>query len=262
MAKPRQHEGDALGRFRARRLMKQAGVAVKLAKHDTVTTDSRPAHPVAPHLVARQLAVEQPHHVWAGDMTSLWTAEGWVSLAVRWDVSSRQVVGWAMSSRLSANVVREAWGMALGRRRPAAGLMHHADRGSQDACHEYQCRLAAHERRARMSRQGDGWDHAVVERCFGSLKRERTAHRQYAPRQEARDDVMDDMEMFDNRKRLHAYLGSVSPNAYESCALVASLGVYFCLTTTHLASRFDVGAPSRNGVCSTGQWQARAEGYE
>lgn len=126
-----------------------------------------------------------------------------------------------MSSRLSAHVVREAWGMALGRRRPAAGLIHHAERGSPYACHEYPCLLAAHEIRARMSRKGDGWDNAVVERFFGSLTRERTAQRQYATRQEARDDVMDSIEMFSNSKRLHSYLGYVSPHEYASFACVA-----------------------------------------
>jgi putative transposase len=129
---------------------------------------------------------------------------------------SRKVVGWAMGSHLSAALVQNARGMALGRRRPAAGLMHHSDRGSQYACHADQRLLATHGIRCSMSRKGDCWDNAVVERFCGSLKRERTVHRQYATRQEARDDVMQYIEMFYNSKRLHSYLGYVSPNDFEA----------------------------------------------
>jgi transposase InsO family protein len=112
------------------------------------------------------------------------------------DLYSRQVVGWAMSSRIDAELVQEALHMALGRRRPSAGLMHHSDRGSQYACGTYQALLAAHGIRCRMSRKGDGLDNAVAERFFGSLKGERTSLRHDATRQEARDDVSDDIEMF------------------------------------------------------------------
>jgi putative transposase len=131
------------------------------------------------------------------------------------------VVGWAMSRRLDATMVQEAWHTALGRRKPPAGLMHHTDRGSQYACHAYQRLLRMHDIRCRMSRQGECLDTAVAERFFGSLTRERTAHRDYATRQDARDDVIDDIEMFYNSRRKHSYLGSVSPNDYEDFALVA-----------------------------------------
>ena len=221
MAKQLQSEGYAIGRFKARRLMRQAGIAVRPAKHYTVTTDSRHADPIAPNLLARQFDVEQPNQVWAGDMTYVWTAEGWLYVAVLLDLYSRKVVGWAMSSHLSADLVQNALGMALGRRRPAVGLMHHSDRGIQYACHAYQYLLTIHGLRCSMSRKGDCLDNAVVERFFGSLKRERTAHRQYATRQEARDDVIEYIEMFYNSTRKHSYLGYVSPNEYESSAKVA-----------------------------------------
>jgi putative transposase len=131
MAKPLQAEGDAVGRYNARRLMPQAGVAVRRRKRGPVTTDSRHGDAVAPHLWARQFDVAQPDTVWVGDITYVWTAEGWESLAVLLALHSRKVVGWAMQRRMDAAWVQAAWGMALGRRRPSAGLIHHSDRGSQ-----------------------------------------------------------------------------------------------------------------------------------
>lgn len=162
----------------------------------------------------------------------MWTAEGWLYLAVLPDLYARKVVGWAMRSRIDAALVQEALRMALGRRSPSSGMMHHGDRGSQYACHDYQRLLAAHAIRCRMSRKGDCLDNAVAERFFASLKRERTAHRQYTTRQEAKADVVDSIEMVYNSTRKHSYLGYVSPNAFEASTRVAYLCVRFYLTTT------------------------------
>jgi transposase InsO family protein len=221
LAKPLQAEGFLVGRDNARRLMQAAGVVVRHRKRGPVTTDSRHGYAVAPNLWARQFDVEPSDTVWAGDITYLWTAEGWLYLAAVLDLHSRKVVGWAMSSRIEAALVREALCMALGRRGPAPGFMHHSDRGRQDACGAYQELLAAHRIRCSMSRKGDGLDNAVVERFFGSLKRERTALGHYATRQEARDDVIDDLEMFYNSTRWHSSLGYVSPHDFERVANVA-----------------------------------------
>src|SRR5215217_220199 len=114
MAKQLQDEGFSVGRYKARRLMKQAGIAVGRPKRRPVTTDSRHGYAVAPNLLARQFDVEQPDKVWAGDITYLWTAEGWLYLATVLDMYSRKVVGWAMSSRIDAELVQEALRMALG----------------------------------------------------------------------------------------------------------------------------------------------------
>jgi putative transposase len=217
MAKQLQAEGFTVGRAKARRLMKAAGVTVRRPKYRRpMTTDSRHRYGVAPHLLARQFDVDQPDQVWAGDLTYVWTAEGWLYVAVLLDLWSRKVVGWAMSSHIDAALVQEALRMALGRRQPAAGLLHHSDRGSQYACQAYQQLLTDAGMRCSMSRKGDCLDNAVAERFFGSLKRERTAHCQYATRQEARDDVIDYIEMFYNSTRQHSYLGYISPNEYES----------------------------------------------
>jgi putative transposase len=131
MAKQLQAEGYAVGRYKARRLMQQAGVSVRRRKRCPVTTDSRHGYGVAPNLLARQFDVAQPDTVWVGDITYVWTAEGWEYLAVLLDLHSRKVVGWAMQSRIAAALGQEAVRMARGRRRPSAGLIHHADRGSQ-----------------------------------------------------------------------------------------------------------------------------------
>jgi transposase InsO family protein len=222
MAKQLQAEGYAVGRGKARRLMREAGVAVRRPTHRRPrTTDSRHGYGVAPNLLARQLAGEQPDQAWVGDITSLWTQEGWLYLAVLLDLYSRKVVGWALSSRIDAAVVQEALRMALERRHPAAGVLHHSDRGSQYACQTYQALLKAHGVRCSMSRKGECLDNAVAERFFGSLKGERTAHRQYTTRQEARTDVIEYIEMFYNSVRLHSYLGYHSPNDYEALRNVA-----------------------------------------
>jgi putative transposase len=222
MAKQLQAAGFAVGRYKARQLMRQAGLVVRRhPRRRPVTTDSRHSSLVAPNLLARQFDVDQPDQVWAGDITYVWTAEGWLYVAVLLDLYARKVVGWAMSSHVDVTLVQEALRMALGRRQPAAGLLHHSDRGSQYACQAYQRLLADAGLRCSMSRKGDCLDNAVAERFFGSLKRERTGHGQYATRQEARDDVIDYIEMFYNSTRLHSYLGYVSPNAYEAMLTAA-----------------------------------------
>jgi transposase InsO family protein len=222
MAKQLQADGFTVGRYKARRVMHQAGVAVRRPRQrQPMTTDSRHRHAVAPNLLARQFDVAQPDQVWAGDITYLWTAEGWLYLAVLLDLYSRKVVGWAMSPHIDAALVQDALRMALGRRQPAAGLLHHSDRGSQYACQAYQGLLADAGVRCSMSRKGECLDNAVAERFFGSLKGERTAHCQYATRQDARDDVIDYIEMFYNSTRKHSYLGYRSPNEYEALRKVA-----------------------------------------
>jgi putative transposase len=217
MAKQLQDDGFAVGRYKARRLMRQAKVTVERPKkRGPVTTDSRHSYAVAPNVLARQFDVEQPDQVWVGDITSIWTTEGWLYLAVLLDLYSRKVVGWALSHRVDTALVQDALRMALGRRQPAVGLIHHSDRGSQYACGAYQALLAEHSIRCSMSRKGDCLDNAVAERFFGSLKGECTSLHHGARRQEARDAVIAYIEMFYNSKRLHSYLGYLSPNAFEN----------------------------------------------
>jgi putative transposase len=222
LTKQLQDEGYDVGRFKVRRLMKQAGVSVEgRRRRAPKTTDSRHGYGVAPHVLARHFDVTAPHVAWCGDITSLWTEEGWLYVSVLLDLYARKVVGWAMSDRVDTPLVTDALEMALGRRRPPPGLVHHSDRGSQYASHAYRELLADHGMTCSMSGKGDCLDHAVAERFFGSLKRERTSKRSYRTRQEARDDVIDYIEMFYNSWRKHSYLGYVSPNAYEKIAQAA-----------------------------------------
>jgi putative transposase len=222
MAKQLQAEGYAVGRVKARRLMRDAGVVVRRrTRRGPVTTDSQHGYAVAPNLLARQFDVDKPDQVWAGDITYVWTAEGWLYVAVLLDLYARKVVGWAMSHRIDSALVQTALRMALGRRGPVTGLLHHSDRGSQYACYDYQRLLATHGLRCSMSRKGECLDNAVAERFFGSLKRERTDQCHYTTRQEARADVVEYIEMFYNSRRKHSYLGYISPNEYEALARVA-----------------------------------------
>lgn len=222
MAKQLQDEGFSVGRAKARRLMQEAGVAVRRPRaHGPVTTDSRHGYGVADNVLARQFDVAKPDHAWAGDITYIWTDEGWLYLSVLLDLYSRKVVGWAMSSHIDTDLVQKALEMALGRRRPSAGLLHHSDRGSQYASHVYRNLLADHGIICSMSGKGDCLDNAVAERFFGSLKREWTSYCDYATRQEAKGDIIAYIEMFYNSRRKHSYLGYVSPNDYEKCSLVA-----------------------------------------
>ena len=205
-----------VSRNRARKLMREAGVQAKQRKKYKVTTDSNHNKPLFKNVLARQFSVDEPDRVYAGDITYLWTQEGWLYLAVVIDLYSRKVVGWSMGSRMKAQLVCDALRMAVWRRRPSTGLIVHTDRGSQYASKAYRQLLKAHGFIGSMSRKGDCWDNAVVESFFGSLKQERVNWRHYQTRLEAQQDVLDYITMFYNSYRLHSYLGYRSPNQYEA----------------------------------------------
>lgn len=203
-------------RNKASKLMKEAGVQVKHRKKYKVTTNSNHKQPVFYNVLNRQFDVAQPNQVYVGDITYLWTQEGWLYLAVVIDLYSRKVVGWSMGSRMKAQLVCDALMMAIWLRRPEAGLVVHSDRGTQYASKAYRRLLKAHGFIGSMSRKGDCWDNAVAESFFGSLKQERVHWRNYQTRFEAQQDVLQYISMFYNSDRLHSYLGYVSPNQYES----------------------------------------------
>jgi putative transposase len=222
LVKHLQDEGYRVGRCKVRRLMKQAGVSVEGRRwRGPKTTDSRHGYGVASNLLARHVAVTAPHGAWCGDVTDIWTEEGWWYTSVLLDLYARKVGGWAMSDHVDTQLGGDALKMALGRRRPDAGLMHHSDRGSQYASHAYRGLLADHGMACSRSGKGDGLENAVAERFFGRLKRERTSKRSYLTHQEARADIIDYIEMFYNSWRKHSSLGYVSPNASEKIARAA-----------------------------------------
>jgi putative transposase len=153
-----------VSRNKARKLMKEAGVQVKHRKKYKVTTNSNHKQPLFDNVLERQFDVQKPDQVYVGDITYLWTQEGWLYLAVVIDLFSRKVVGWSMGSRMKAQLVCDALRMAIWQRRPGAGLIVHSDRGSQYASKDYRRLLKAHDFVGSMSRKGDCWDNAVAVR--------------------------------------------------------------------------------------------------
>jgi putative transposase len=214
-------QGHGVGEHRVARLMRGAGIRAKTVKKWRATTQSSHRLPVAENTLNRQFTVEAPNRVWAGDITYVWTTEGWLYLAVLLDLYSRLVIGWAMGQRLTGELAEQALTMALANRQPRAGLVHHSDRGSQYAATRYQQVLTMHGLTPSMSRRGNCWDNACVESFFGTLKRELVYHRHYATRNEATQDIFEYIEVFYNRKRRHSTLGYDSPAEYEARKAVA-----------------------------------------
>jgi putative transposase len=214
---------DALSKqgHRVARLMRVEGIRAKTVKKWRATTQSNPRLPVAENTLNRQFTVEHPNRVWAGDLTDVWTTEGWLYRAVILALYSRRVIGWARGHRLTVELAEPALTMALANRNPLAGLLHHSDRGSQYAATSYQLLLTTHGLTTSMSRRGNCWDNACVESFFGTLKRELVYHRHYATREDAKRDIFEYIEVFYNRKRRHSTLGYNSPAEYEARTAVA-----------------------------------------
>ena len=207
-------EGHQIGRYKARRIMRQMGLRAKTPRRFKLTTDSRHSFPVAPNVLNRNFDIEAPNKVWTADITYVWTFEGWLYLAVIMDLYSRQIVGWSMDNRMKKQLVLDALAMAYWHRKPSKGLLHHSDRGSQYACHDYRKRLESYGMAASMSRKGNCWDNAPTERFFRSLKSERLTACRFFTRQEAKMEILDYITFY-NSIRLHSTLGYLSPMAYE-----------------------------------------------
>ena len=222
---PRVHEemqaaGVRIARKRVARLMREVGLRSKVARRfRPSTTDSAHAHPVAPNTLARRFGVKETPGVdqrWAGDITYLPTRQGWLYLAVVLDLKSRRVVGWSMRETLESELAQEALSMALMGRRPAAGLLHHSDRGVQYAAGDFRDLLARHGIEASMSRRGNCWDNAVVESFFASPGKELVTGAEWHSRAQARADVFEWIEVWYNRRRRHSALGYLSPAEFEA----------------------------------------------
>ena len=209
-------EGVLCGENRVARIMRYDGIRAKTTKKFKATTDSKHTMPVAENLLNREFEAKRPNAVWTTDISFLWTREGWMYLAVVLDLFSRRIVGWAMDKRMKKQLVIDALVMAIGHRRPAPGLLHHSDRGSQYASKDYQKLLKKHGFIGSMSRKGDCWDNAPTESFFSSLKRERVYHKTYRTRLEARTDIFNYIECWYNPYRLHSPLGYQSPAEFEN----------------------------------------------
>lgn len=212
-------QGTKVGKNRVWRLMKQHGLRVKTTKRFKITTNSDHKRPVAPNLVQRKFSAEAPDRLWTGDITYIWTAEGWLYLAVILDVFSRRIVGWSMDKRMTDNLVVTAFKNALVRRRPAAGLIFHSDRGSQYCSKRYQALIRGAGGRQSMSGTGCCYDNAITESFFGTLKRELVHHCSFKTRVEAQGRLFCYIEGFYNRRRRHSALGYLAPENYERLSI-------------------------------------------
>ena len=209
-------EGVACGRHRVARLRRQNGIEARRKRRFRVVVEHHKLAPPAPNRLERHFRVDRPNCVWAGDMTVIPTAAGWLHLAVMLDLYSRRVVGWAMGNERGQALSLAALRMAIQNRRPEPGLLHHTDQGSAYVGALYQAQIAQLGAIASMSRKGNAYDNAVVESFFGNLKNELIHHRIFATRDHARAEIFDYIEIFYNRQRAHATLQYMSPVDYEN----------------------------------------------
>ena len=206
--------GVQVGICRIRRIRKKLGIRCKQTKKYTVTTDSRHTFPVAENLLDQQFEAAAPNSVWVSDITYIPTDEGWLYLAGHKDLFNGEIVGYAMGERITKNLVSQSLFRAVAAKRPAQGLIHHSDRGSQYCSYEYRDLLEQFEMKASMSRKGNCYDNAPMESFWGTLKQELVHHRRYRTRQEAMQDITEYIEVFYNRQRRQARLDFLSPAAY------------------------------------------------
>lgn len=214
-----QHElkehGVSVGVCRIRRIRKKLGIRCKQNRKFKATTDSRHTLPVAENLLKQQFEATRPNEVWLSDITYIPTEEGWLYLAGHKDLFMGEIVGYAMGSRITKNLVSQSLFRAVAAKRPGPGLIHHSDRGSQYCAHEYRRLMDQFKMRASMSRKGDCYDNAPMESLWGTLKNELVHHRRYKTRQQAISEITEYIEVFYNRQRRQARLGYLSPALYE-----------------------------------------------
>jgi transposase InsO family protein len=208
-------EGVVCGRNRVARLMRIHGIAAqKPPKRHPVTTQRRSGAIPAPNLLNQDFSSSAPNLKWVTDITYIDTAEGWLYLAPVLDLFSRMIVGWAMADHMQTSLIEEALHMAILRRRPGAGLLHHSDQGSQYTSAVYQLKLVNNHCLISMSRVGNCYDNAVMESFIGTLKTECATH-PFVTRAQARTAIFEYIEGWYNRRRLHSSLGFLSPVEFE-----------------------------------------------
>jgi putative transposase len=188
--------GFTAGKERVEQLMRENGIQARHKRRYKVTTDSKHGLPVAGNLLDRNFTPTAPNRIWTSDITCLWTDEGWLYLAIVLDLFNREVIGWSLKPRMTADLVIDALTMAWFRRRPEAGVMHHSDRGSQYASHAFQDKLKEFGMTCSMSRKGNCWDNAPTESWFNSFKNERYHGRRYATHADMRAASFDILKSF------------------------------------------------------------------
>jgi transposase InsO family protein len=216
-------DGLKIARKRIARLMRDDGLCGVLPKKFKRTTDSKHTKPVADNILDRKFdEVTKPNEVWSADITYLWTAQGWLYLAVVIDIFSRRVVGFKIDDHMRAELVVDAYKDAVSQRDIEIGtLMHHSDRGSQYASEEYREELKRHEVLLSMSRKGNCWDNSVSESFFATLKKELIYRQYWLSRSQITAAITDYIKSFYNRERRHSSIGFMSPADYERLTMLA-----------------------------------------
>ena len=207
--------GERVGRKRVARLMREKRLVARMRRRFRTTTDSKHDFPIAPNVLDRDFTASAPDRAWVTDITFLWTAQGWLYLAAILDLFSRRVVGWATSQNVDRHLALAALDTALARRRPAAGLVHHSDRGSTYASSDYRKALDARGLECSMSRKGDCWDNAVAESFFSTLKRELEGIDDFESRAGATLSIGHYIDGFYNIQRRHSAINYTSPIEFE-----------------------------------------------
>lgn len=208
--------GICCGKHRVARLRRINGIESKRRKRFRITTWSKSTEWVAPNKLNRCFKVAKPNRVWVGDVTFIATRTGWLYLAVLLDLYSRKVIGWSMSEQNNKQLITNALDMALTRRMPQPGIIHHTDRGSIYGSDYYRNKLLTAGLVPSMSRKGDCWDNAVAESFFSTLKNELLYGQIFVSREQARSEIFKFVEIFYNRQRLHQSLNYITPDMAES----------------------------------------------
>lgn len=208
--------GERCGLHRVERLMRQQALRARPRRRGLpVDRGERPVVGIARNILDRQFEAEAPNQKWVADFTYIWSAEGWLYLAIVLDLYSRRVIGWSMKAEMTAQLVADALMMAVWRRGKPESVMHHSDRGSQYTSEQFQQLLAELGVTCSMSRSGNVWDNSAMESFFSSLKTERLARKTFRTRDEIRAEVFDYIERFYNPVRRHSTLGYISPIDFE-----------------------------------------------
>lgn len=204
-------QGHQVGPERVRRSLIRQGLQPVYKRAYRVTTDSAHRLPVAPNVLDRRFEDWRPDQAWVSDLTFIATDEGWLYLAAIMDLASRRIVGWSMSERMKSDLVCDALRSAYWQRRPAQGLLLHSDRGSQYVSHAYRQLACDFGMTVSMSRRANAWDNAPMESFFKTLKVERIYRLRYETRAQARLDIVEWIEGFYNRQRIHSSVGYRTP---------------------------------------------------
>jgi putative transposase len=215
IAKQLNRTGVSISQRTVARIMKEEGLKSRTVKKYKATTNSKHSHPVQENVLNQTFVATKPNEKWVADITYIPTNEGWLYVASIMDLYSRKIVGWHMGDRMTKELAIQALDQAYLRQRPLAPVLHHSDRGSQYASHDYQARLQAYNMLGSMSRKGNCYDNAVIESFHGVLKRELVYQTKFATREEAKKSLFEYIEIFYNNQRIHSATEYRSPSEFE-----------------------------------------------